>query len=122
MHAQIESGARLQVDETHEERAVYVVEGAIECDGTANRGGDDDRLRPGAGVTLTAKGATRAMFVGGAKLDRRASCLLELRLELEGAHRAGEGRLEQGRFPKIPGDDVEFIPLPEQLTPSRTTA
>jgi redox-sensitive bicupin YhaK (pirin superfamily) len=122
VHAQIERGARLHVDDTHEERAVYVVEGAIECDGTTIEAGTMIVLRPGAGVTLTAKGATRAMLVGGAKLTGERHVYWNFVSSSKERIEQAKGDWQQGRFPKIPGDDVEFIPLPEQPTPSRTTA
>jgi hypothetical protein len=42
--------------------------------------------------------------------------MVELRLRLGGAHRAGEARLARradGPFPLVPGDEHDLIPLPE---------
>ena len=32
-----------------------------------------------------------------------------------------KGDWQDGRFPKVPGDEREFTPLPEVLNPTRTT-
>ena len=65
----MEAGAWLVVDDEHEERAVYVVEGAIACDGQVLQPGTMAVFHPHAQVELAAEGASRIMLLGGAKLD-----------------------------------------------------
>ncbi len=121
VHAQMDRGARVPVDDSHEERAVYVVEGAVGCDGRAFRSGSMFVLRPGARVVLEAAEPTRAMLVGGAKLEGERNVYWNfVSSSKERIERAKEDWTE-GRFPKVPGDEVEFTPLPDRLNPSKTT-
>ena len=67
-------------------------------------------LRAGTAPVLEAVEASRVMVIGG-ELARPATHLVELRVELEGAHRAAKRDWVEGRIGKVAGDD-EFIPLP----------
>ena len=78
------------------------------------------RTRPHAGVPCRgpAGAARRAAgrsdpAAGRCGDGRTASSVLELRLLQPRADRAGQGRLEGGRFGKVAGDDAEYIPLPQ---------
>jgi redox-sensitive bicupin YhaK (pirin superfamily) len=121
VHARIEAGGRLLIDDTHEERAVYVVEGAIECDAVTFLPGTMLVLRPGAQVTVAAEKPARIMLVGGAKLTGERHIYWNFVSSSKERIERAKDDWQNGRFPKVPGDDVEFIPLPEQLNPSKTT-
>lgn len=54
VHAGVDAGAPLVVDDEHEERAIYLVEGAIACDGCVLQPG------PSAKVEITARSRRRA--------------------------------------------------------------
>lgn len=112
-HALLEEGARLSVDEMHEERAVYVVEGAIGCDGRTLEPGTMAVLRPSAKVEFVAEQASRIMLLGGAKLDGER--FIEWNFVSSSKERIEQAKRDwkAGAFPKVPGDEVEFIPLPE---------
>lgn len=112
VHARLEAGARVPVDDEHAERAIYVVEGSVGCDGRTFRAGTMVVLRRGAKVTLESAEPTRAMLVGGAKLaGERHVWWNFVSSSKERIERAKED-WQNRRFPSIPGDDVEFIPLP----------
>src|SRR5258708_3664128 len=68
VHARLVAGAARAIDAEREERAIYVVEGTIGCDGGSLRPGALAVLRPGAAVTIQAAEPARIMIVGGAKL------------------------------------------------------
>ncbi|MDC3962208.1 pirin family protein [Polyangium jinanense] len=113
VHARLEAGATLPVTDEHEERAVYVVDGSIECSGKTFTEGAMIVLRPGAEVSIRAIETTNVMLVGGAKIDGERHIFWNfVSSSKERLERAKADWREQ-RFPKIPGDDVEFIPLPE---------
>jgi redox-sensitive bicupin YhaK (pirin superfamily) len=112
-HARLEDGARLPVDDQHPERAVYVVEGAVRCDGRRFEVGTMVVLRPGASVTLDAEGPTRIMLVGGAPLDGERHVWWNFVASSPEQIERAKADWKAGRFPSIPGDDQEFIPLPE---------
>ena len=108
----LEGGAVFSVPTEHEERAVYIVQGAVEILGRHYAEGQMLVLRSGAEVTLSSPSPAHVMLLGGASL---------------GAHRhiwwnfvsSSRERIEQakadwkaGRFAMVAGDP-EFIPLPE---------
>jgi redox-sensitive bicupin YhaK (pirin superfamily) len=112
VHARMKPGARLPIDDTHEERAIYVVEGAITINGARFEPGTMAVLARRARVAIECTAPTRVMLVGGAKLEGErhvfwnfVSSSLE-RIE----HAKDDWRFH--RFPKVPNDEVEFIPLP----------
>ena len=93
--AELSAGARLELSAEHEERAVYIAEGRIEL---GRRGASRPArllvLRPGEPLA----GRRRPLRAGcccsaASRWTARGTCLVELRLQLGGAHRPGEGRL-----------------------------
>jgi redox-sensitive bicupin YhaK (pirin superfamily) len=113
-HAQLAPGARLPVDDSHPERAVYVVEGWVACEGRPIEVGTLVVLRPGVEVELFAPGPARVLLVGGAKLAGER--IVEWNFVSSSPARIEQAKADWrgGRFPKVPGDDHEFIPLPER--------
>ena len=103
---------------TAPELAAYVVSGSVECDGAEIGAGTifvfSDTLRPMVKATGPAP-HSRVVFLGGAPRDGERflfwNFVASSKERLEDAKRDWrEQRLE--RFPKVPGDEVEFIPLP----------
>jgi len=117
VYGRLQAGARLPVEVEHEERSVYIVEGEVVCDSRRFGPGDLVVLRPGVPALLEAVGPTQLMLVGGARLDGEryvwwnfVSSSPERIERAKNDWRAGYG---SGPFPKIPADEVEFIPLPD---------
>jgi redox-sensitive bicupin YhaK (pirin superfamily) len=108
----LEPGASVAVDAEHEERAVYVIDGTIECAGQRLAPGALTVLRAGADVSLSAAGAARAVLIGGAPLPGVRH--IEWNFVSSSAERLARAKDDwrAGRFPKVPGDEIEFIPLP----------
>ena len=106
------AGASVAVDGEHEDRAVYVVDGTVECAGQRLQPRAMTVLRPGADVSLSSDARARAVLIGGAPLPGARhiewNFVSSSRERLERA----KDDWRAGRFPKVPGDDVEFIPLP----------
>lgn len=113
VHAQLEAGARLPMDDTHEERAVYVVEGSLGCDGEPFAAGTLVVLRPGAKVVLTTNEKSRLMLLGGAKLDGERHIWWNFVSSDPARIERAKDDWKHDRFAKVPGDD-ERIPLPEK--------
>ncbi len=107
------AGASLPLDAEHEERAVYVSSGEIDVAGDRFGTGRLLVFRPGDKITLKAVAPTRIALVGGSALDGPRYVwwnFVSSRMErIEQAR--NEWKL--GRFGKVPGDEIEFIPLPE---------
>jgi len=111
VHARLDRGARFHLDDEHEQRAVYVVEGSVACAGQSFEAGTMIVFRSGD-VLIDARDASRVMIVGGAKLDGERHILWNfVSSSLERIDRAKDDWRNE-RFPKVPGDDSERIPLP----------
>ena len=113
VHAHLDADKRLTIDAEHAERAVYVASGVIECDGRAYRDGTMIVLREGAPLTITASARARVMIVGGAKLEGERHVWWNFVASSRERMERAKDDWKRGRFGKIPGDDVEFIPLPD---------
>jgi redox-sensitive bicupin YhaK (pirin superfamily) len=111
--AALPAGCELPLPGEHEERAAYVVEGAIRCGAERTGPGRMLVFAPGANVVLRAEAAARLVLIGGVPLGGERHLLWNFvsssRERLERAKRDWR----EGRFPKVPGDDVEFEPFPE---------
>jgi redox-sensitive bicupin YhaK (pirin superfamily) len=107
-------GARLPLPDQHEERGAYVVEGSVEVAGVTFEAGRMLVFRAGDSLALTAgpRGA-RVLMLGGAVMDGPRylywNFVASSREKLEQAKADWKG----GHFPTVPGDDKEFIPLPD---------
>ncbi len=106
------ANSSLELTSEHEERAMYVIEGALSCGEDRAEPGRLIVFAPGAKVTLSAERTSRFALLGGAPLEGErymdwnfVSSSRERLIEAKANWRAG-------RFPKVPGDEVEFIPLP----------
>jgi redox-sensitive bicupin YhaK (pirin superfamily) len=110
--AQLETGASLALPDDHEERACYVVTGEVRVAGQAF--GERSLLiaRPGERVTLEASQPSRIMLLGGAPLGER---YIDWNFVSSSKARIEQARSDwkERRFPLVPGDEIEFTPLPE---------
>ncbi len=109
-------GAGRQVElppaDAHDEMAAYVVDGAVTCDGVSWRGGTMLGFRKGERPSLSADGESRVVLIGGAPLDGERHLFWNfVSSDTERIEKAKRD-WKEGRFPKVPGDEVEFIPLP----------
>jgi len=112
--AQLKPGASLPMVDHHEERGAYVVRGEVTVAGQAFAAAQMLVFRPGDAITLTAGGAgARLLLLGGATMDGPRHIFWNFvsssRERLEQAKADWAAR----RFPVVPDDSVEFIPLPE---------
>jgi len=113
VEARLERGARLPLPDEHRRRAAYVVEGAVSVDGKPHRDGAMLVFREGSGAELHALEPSRVMLLGGAPLDGERHIWWNfVSSSLERIERAKEDWRAR-RFPSVPGDETEFIPLPE---------
>jgi len=105
-----ETGASVALPADHDERAVYVVSGAIDLDGTRYAAGTMVVVAPGGEIALTAIEPTRAMLLGGSSLGPRH---LDWNFVSASTDRIARAKADwvAGRFPRVPGE-TEFIPLP----------
>ena len=113
VHGQLEAGAQLAIDGDYQARAVYLVEGAVRCDGRSFQAGTMVVFRAGSQPTVEAEGPARLMIVGGDELDGDRHVWWNFVSSSPDRIERAKDDWRNGRFPKIPGDDTDFIPLPE---------
>jgi redox-sensitive bicupin YhaK (pirin superfamily) len=112
-----EAGATLRVPAEHEQRALYVVDGNIDVDRRTLTTGQMAVLVPGAEAHAVARGAARAMLLGGAPVGERTvhwNFVASSRDRIEAAREQWARYADpaaRGRFGSIAGES-EFIPLP----------
>ena len=110
--AKLRAGATLPVDATHEERAAYIVDGAVEVDG---QGFDAGRLlvfAPGARPTIKAPNAARVVLLGGEPMDGPRELWWNFVSSSPERIEQAKADWKAGRFAAVPGE-TEFIPLPD---------
>jgi redox-sensitive bicupin YhaK (pirin superfamily) len=110
--ARLDAGVELALPAEHAERAAYVVEGAIECDGQPVEMATMAVAEGGVRATIRALRPSRVMLLGGAPMGTRHIWWNFVSSSEERILRA-KREWKEGAFPKVPGDDVEYIPLPE---------
>jgi redox-sensitive bicupin YhaK (pirin superfamily) len=113
VEARLEPDAVLPVPDEHAERAAYVVEGSVGCDGDAHGPGVMLVFREGAPVQLRARERSRVMLLGGAPLDGERHVWWNFVSSSPERIERAKRDWREGRFPKVPGDEREFIPLPD---------
>ena len=112
-HFNLRAGARLPIEPSFEERAVYTLKGEIEIAGDTFGPGQLLVLRPGDQIIVTATGDAEFMLFGGAPMGGpRYIWWNFVSSRLERIEQAKE-EWAQGRFDTVPGDAEEFIPLPQ---------
>ncbi|HVS18441.1 MAG TPA: pirin family protein, partial [Planctomycetota bacterium] len=110
--AELPAGCELELPREPQERAVYVAVGEVVCGAERAGPGRMLVLTPGAGVRLRAVVDTRLVLIGGVPLDgERHISWNFVSSSPERIERARHDWRER-RFPLIPGDDTEFVPLP----------
>jgi redox-sensitive bicupin YhaK (pirin superfamily) len=115
IYADIELGAggALPIDAEADERAVMVVGGAAELDGAALDPFTLYVLRPGHAATLSSASGGKVMLMGGGAFMTPRHVFWNFVSSSRDRINQAKDDWKAQRFPTIPGDDQEFIPLPE---------
>ncbi|GHG61862.1 hypothetical protein GCM10010919_06730 [Alishewanella longhuensis] len=94
------------------ERGLYVAKGEISLQDTQVSAHQLVVLRPAEGVCILAKTDTRIALVGGETIGQR---YIDWNFVSSSKARIEQAKEDwrAGRFPKVPGDEEEFIPLPD---------
>jgi redox-sensitive bicupin YhaK (pirin superfamily) len=109
----LEAGAAMPLDADYEERAVYVSSGEIDISGDRFDTGRLLIFRPGDRVTVKAVKPSRIAVVGGAPLDGPRYVWWNFVSSRKDRIDQAKEEWKQGHFGKVPGDEIDFIPLPE---------
>lgn len=111
---QMAAGSALPLPVEHEERGVYVAEGEIEVAGQSFMEGRLLVFRPGDHITLRAKGNARVMLLGGEPMDGPRYIWWNFVSSSKDRIEAAKDDWKQARFAIVPGDETDFIPLPDK--------
>ena len=107
------AGARIELPNV-DERAIYVLEGALRvCD----RDFDANAfvvMTKGAEIVIEAMADAHLIVVGGESMDGPRHIWWNLVSSSKDRIEEAKADWKAGRFPLIPGDDKEFIPLPDE--------
>jgi redox-sensitive bicupin YhaK (pirin superfamily) len=113
IYADIElSGGSIPIDAGADERGVMLVRGEAELDGQALEEFTLYVLRPGHDAHITSGGG-RLMLMGGEAFATRRYVFWNFVSSSRDRINEAKADWKAMRFPLIPGDDQEFIPLPE---------
>lgn len=107
------SGA-LPIDAQAEERAVMLVGGEATLDGQALTPYVLNVLAPGEPMTLSSERGGRVMLLGGEAFTTRRHAWWNFVSSSRERIEQAKADWREGRFPLVPGDTEEFIPLPER--------
>lgn len=106
-------GGAIPIDAEADERAIYVAEGEASLDGLSLEPMTLYVLRPGVTATLRSDSGARVMLCGGEAFATPRhvwwNFVSSSRERINEAKRAWQA----GEFAKVPGDDKEWIPIPE---------
>ncbi|MBB3608535.1 pirin family protein [Rhizobium sp. BK602] len=111
---QLRPGAKFPFGAAHEERAVYILSGSLIVAG--DRFEQDQLLifRPGDALTLeAAEKDCHLMLFGGAALNSKRYIWWNFVSSSKERIEKAKEEWRTGRFDIVPGDEEEFIPLPE---------
>jgi redox-sensitive bicupin YhaK (pirin superfamily) len=109
----LRAGATLNVAPDYAQRAAYLLEGAIECAGARHVPPQMLVFDSKARAAIKAVEPAHLLLLGGEPLDGERH--IWWNLVSSSAERIEQAKRDwkAGRFPRIPGDSEEFIPLPD---------
>ncbi len=110
----LEAGARFEVEPLYVERALYTISGRIEVAGQVFEPGQLLILHPGDAITVRGLDAARFMVFGGEPMDGPRYIWWNFVSSRPERIEQAKEEWRRGRFESVPGDESEFIPLPEQ--------
>lgn len=110
VEAELQAGQSLVLPDAPQ-RAVYVAQGQVRV-GNTDVGQHAMAVLRSDSVTVNAQVASRVAVIGGEPLGHR---FLEWNFVSSRKERIEQAKQDWvgGRFPKVPGDETEFIPLPQ---------
>ncbi len=110
----MEAGTTIPLDPDYEERAIYIVEGEIEIAGERFTGPKLLVFRPGDRIAVRAVTASHIAILGGAVLEGPRHIWWNFVSSRKDRIEQAKEDWKAARFGIVPGDETEFIPLPER--------
>jgi len=109
----LDAGASVPIDAEADERAVLVTEGDAAINGDRLEPFTLYVLAPGEAMTLQASSPARIMLLGGEAFPTQRHVFWNFVSSSRDRINQAKEDWKAGRFPVVPGDEEEFIPLPE---------
>ncbi|MBS0269274.1 MAG: pirin family protein [Proteobacteria bacterium] len=106
-------GAVLPLDPDYDERAIYLASGRVDIAGQTFEGGQLLVFKPGDRISILAETNARLMLLGGEPMDGPRHIWWNFVSSSQERIDSAKEDWRQGRFSIVPGDETEFIPLPE---------
>lgn len=106
-------GGSIPLDPEADERAVMLVGGEARVDGNALGLYQLAVLAPGKAMRLASDAGGRIMLLGGAPLDSPRHVWWNFVSSSRERINQAKHDWSEGRFPKVPGDEDEIIPIPQ---------
>ena len=106
-------GAVLPLEADYDERAIYIVSGEVDIAGDSFEAGRLLVFRPGDRISILAASQARLMLIGGEPMDGPRHIWWNFVSSSRERIRAAAEDWKLRRFTPVPGDELEFIPLPE---------
>ncbi|MCP1168016.1 pirin family protein [Limimaricola litoreus] len=116
---ELQAGRQMPIDADYEERALYTISGEIEIAGDRFAPGQLLILRPGDAITVCANPTARFMLFGGAPMGGPRYIWWNFVSSRPERIEAAKEEWARGRFDTVPGDEEDFIPLPQDRTKPR---
>lgn len=107
-------GGSIPLEISADERAVMLVGGGAEIDGQGIGLYELTVLEPGRNVTLSSRDGARVMLLGGEAFATKRHVWWNFVSSDRDRIRQAREDWTEGRFPTVPGDADEYIPLPDQ--------
>ena len=110
----LKKGTSLPLDAAHEERALYIIEGVVDIAGDRFEPGRLLVFKPGDSISITAVDNTHFVILGGAPMDGPRHIWWNFVSSRKERIEQAKADWKAGHFDKVPGDEIEFIPLPDK--------
>lgn len=107
-------GGALPIDAEADERAVMLAGGEASLDGQALAPYTLNVLAPGAPMRLVSERGGRVMLLGGEAFATKRHVWWNFVSSSRDRINQAKEDWRSGQFPKVPGDEAEFIPIPDQ--------
>jgi redox-sensitive bicupin YhaK (pirin superfamily) len=111
---ELDAGGSVPIDADADERGVMVIGGEAELDGDLLEPYALYVLKPGHVARLSSSSGGRAMLLGGGAFATRRHVFWNFVSSSRDRINQAKEDWQAMRFPLIPGDDQEYIPLPEK--------
>jgi redox-sensitive bicupin YhaK (pirin superfamily) len=117
LHCELDEGAQVQAPNEYSERAAYVADGEVVCEGQTYHTGQMLVFAPNAPAIVRALRRSTVMLLGGEPLGPR---FIEWNFVSSSKDRIEQAKADwrAGRMKLPDADDQEFIPLPEPPPPA----